>query len=181
MTTAFAFTIAAWVLALSPLLLLMRGHRKKFLWVAPVAFIAAMLTVTPAPTPNETAAPAPVSLASTPQREPDPVASDENCMRFLRCWAERHTVNAARACKQSVEAQARINYRWTAAFASSILPAFRWKDQANGIVTYEGDEVELQNGLGVWVRHTYQCDYDAKAGQVVAVRVRMGRLPPTAH
>lgn len=53
---------------------------------------------------------------------------------------------------------------------------FRWKNQGKGVMTFIGDEIQLQNGFGAWQNYAYECDYDPSSEQVLDVRAREGRL-----
>ena len=53
---------------------------------------------------------------------------------------------------------------------------FRWLNQAEGTLTKVGDRVEFQNGFGAYSRVIYECDFDPRTNDVLAVRAHEGRL-----
>jgi hypothetical protein len=98
------------------------------------------------------------------------------CRNDLECWAEKHSARASLECRPSVENLARTDARWTDGMFESKFSHYRWKRKADGVVTYIGDKIEFQNGIGAWLRHTYECDYLPGTG-VQDVRARQGRIP----
>lgn len=101
--------------------------------------------------------------------------AEANCQKDLSCWAEKHFAQAVTACRPQVENLAKNDARWTDGMLETKFSHFRWKGLKNDVVTYIGDKIEFQNGLGNWLRHTYECDYAPGRG-VVDVRARQGRL-----
>jgi hypothetical protein len=55
----------------------------------------------------------------------------------------------------------------------------RWSKYASphGTIRLAGDDAELQNGLGAWVRHNYSCIVDPKTMQVEDASLDPGKLP----
>ncbi len=98
------------------------------------------------------------------------------CRKDLTCWAERRVVSASYLCKPQIERQAKYSFKWTDGILGSKLTRYRWKNRANGVVTYIGDKIQFQNGFGVWQNCIYECDYDPENDVVLAVRVNPGRL-----
>jgi Ribosomal protein L7/L12 C-terminal domain len=113
------------------------------------------------------------TTASTPKA---PQISDAECRQTLKCWGEKHTVNAAVRCRGPVERMAKNNFEWTDGFLEPKFSHYRWKDESAGEVTYIGDKIKFQNGFGAWTLYTYECDLDASGERVLAVRASPGRL-----
>ncbi|MBP0447790.1 hypothetical protein J8J14_23885 [Roseomonas sp. SSH11] len=107
------------------------------------------------------------------ERRTRQAAADAACRQDLQCWAQKHVADAGRACEPLIQASARTDYRWTTSFTR--FSRFGWGDQGAGIVNYAGDEIEMQNGFGNWVRHTYHCAYDTQTGRATNFTVRAGR------
>ena len=102
--------------------------------------------------------------------------SDTECMKSLKCWAEKHTVAAEVRCKEPVERLAKNNFEWTEGFLEPKFSHYRWRNAATCEVTYVGDKIKFQNGFGAWVFHTYECDLDASGERVTGVRASAGRM-----
>jgi hypothetical protein len=103
-------------------------------------------------------------------------AEEAACRADLRCWGERHGVEAEVQCRRPVEGLARIDFRWTNGWLTPRFSRFRWRNEEAGVITYIGSEIELQNGFGNWVRHRYECDFDTLAQRPVEVRAAPGRV-----
>lgn len=82
---------------------------------------------------------------------------------------------ASRACIRSIEGKARYDHRWTDGFFSSKFASTRYLNGSGKQLRLMGNQIELQNGFGAWVRHTYICRYDSAAGKVFDVRMAVGR------
>lgn len=98
------------------------------------------------------------------------------CRTDLSCHAERHVAAATVACVPVVERSANYTMEWTEGWIEPKFSHFRWRDRANGIVTYIGDRARFQNGFGAWQNVTYECDFDTGKGEPVDLRVKPGRL-----
>lgn len=99
------------------------------------------------------------------------------CRRELRCWAEKSSISAATRCRTPVENMAKYDFKWIDGMLEPKFSHFRWSNRDKGVVTFIGDKIQLQNGLGNWVRHTYECDFDPQTDTAIAARVRPGRIP----
>ncbi|MFN3891960.1 MAG: hypothetical protein ACK4MV_16315 [Beijerinckiaceae bacterium] len=100
--------------------------------------------------------------------------SDIECRGSLECWAERSFASATTACRPQVEQLAKLDFKWNDGWTEPKFSHYRWRDKDKGVVTYIGDRISYQNGFGAWVRHTYECDYDAGKRTVLEVRARPG-------
>jgi hypothetical protein len=126
-----------------------------------------------APPPEEAAVKEAKELAATKAAAEKEVV----CRQDLRCWAEKHNVDATVRCQRIVERLAKNDFEWTDGFLEPKFSHYRWKNQASGIVTYIGDKIKFQNGFGAWIHHTYECDFEPGTESVVDVRAQPGRLP----
>lgn len=82
------------------------------------------------------------------------------CRKDLRCWAERHDVDAQVRCKRTIERLANFSSEWTGSILQPMFTRFAWADQAAGTVTYYGDSIRFQNGFGAWQNMVYACTYN---------------------
>lgn len=89
------------------------------------------------------------------------LGASDTCRQSLDCWSDRNDVGAYAACKSAISNTARFSARWTAV---SIFSKKRWADQGRGVIEYSGNDLELQNGLGIYIRHHYTCLYDPSSG-----------------
>lgn len=101
--------------------------------------------------------------------------AEDPCRRKIGCWGDKHLMAATHRCQPMVERSARYDYEWTDGMFGVKFGSYRWKDQRNGVVTYSGNSIKMQNGYGAWQAHRYACDFDTVNEQVVDVRVRPGR------
>jgi hypothetical protein len=113
------------------------------------------------------------AAAKIEQREAE-LRQAARCRQDLQCWADKNMASATRYCVPMIEARARVNYRWTAMIFK--FSQYRWINQNAGTVTYLGDEIEMQNGLGNWVRHAYQCEFNTDTYEAKLVNIRPGRV-----
>ena len=99
---------------------------------------------------------------------------EENGIVVLR----RNADPAAQACVSLIEAKAAVDYDWLSRPFGGM---FTQAEQpgADGIVRYRGDSIRVL-AQNQWLRHAYECAWDAAAGKIVAVQLRPGRLVPPA-
>lgn len=102
---------------------------------------------------------------------------DADCKSDLQCWGNKHGIKASFACRPFVERLAKYQFEWTDGWLESKFSRFRWKNKANGQITFVGDKIKFQNGFGAWQFATYSCDYDPIADVVLNVDATPGRLP----
>jgi len=132
------------------------------------------------PPPQRSPAAAPATskpAAPTPAPAPAPEKKDAACRQNLRCWGEKHLINASVRCDDQVEAMAQYSAEWTDGFFEPKFSRYKWLSQPAGTVTYFGDKVRFQNGFGAWQNMVYACDYDPESDTVLDVTVSPGRLP----
>ncbi|GAB5451801.1 MAG: hypothetical protein Hals2KO_21290 [Halioglobus sp.] len=101
--------------------------------------------------------------------------TEEACRRDWKCWAEKHIVDATVACQRFIERSAKYDFEWTDGWLENKFTGYS-RYAGNGIYTYAGDSLKLQNGFGAWQRHTYMCTYDTNIKKVIAIEVSPGRL-----
>ena len=94
----------------------------------------------------------------------------------LQPVGKEYIVYADTFCKTHVENLSKYTYKWTDGFLGLKFSRFQWKDEAEGIVRYYGDQILFQNGFGAWVNMIYWCDYDTVNERPVRVGAEPGRL-----
>lgn len=79
-------------------------------------------------------------------------------IRRLGFWSgvKAHRVDALTSCKPHIERLAENDFEWT---GWTTFQQYQWRQKPN-VVTFLGDEIKYQNGLGAWIRHSYECDFD---------------------
>jgi len=85
-------------------------------------------------------------------------------------------ISASVYCPRKVENLAKHSFKWTDGFLESKFTHFKWRDQAKGVITYQGNRVEFQNGFGAFTPIVYECDLAPDNRTVLDVRVQEGRL-----
>ncbi len=114
--------------------------------------------------------------ASAPEK---PAFNATECIKDLSCWADHHHIEATIQCEKLIVRMAKYDYQWTDKFLEPKLSHFRWKNSKKGYVTYIGDKIKFQNGFGAWQNSVYECDFDPTSKQVLDIRAKPGRLPPS--
>jgi DNA-directed RNA polymerase subunit RPC12/RpoP len=102
--------------------------------------------------------------------------SQADCSIDLACMLNKGTVAAGIRCPAEVEKLAKHLVRWTDGTLEPKFSRGRWLDPNAGSITMIGDKAEFQNGFGAWTPVVYECDLDKEMRNVLAVRVREGRL-----
>lgn len=130
-----------------------------------------------APSKDEAAAavgqkPAAAQAPAPQVKTPEPVCSGSD----LQCRAKEGIISASVYCPREVERMAKHSVKWTDGFLESKFDRFRWKDKANGVITYIGGKAEFQNGFGAFTPMIYECDLGPDNRTILDVRVREGRL-----
>jgi hypothetical protein len=102
------------------------------------------------------------------------------CRNDVSCEGEKYRTGVTTVCPDIIERQARFEVRWTNHFLESrFLPIVRWHGvdgRKKGLVDFEGDKVQFQNGFGAWQNYYYICTYDIGKNQIVDLKLRPGRL-----
>ncbi|MFJ4395881.1 hypothetical protein [Pseudomonas sp. NPDC089396] len=98
------------------------------------------------------------------------------CRSSAVCWGERYFGNAEVDCAPAIERMAKYSARWTNEGLHMKLSQYRWLDSERAYVSYIGDKVEFQNGLGAYQAMTYTCNYDTVNKRVIDIKVVPGRL-----
>lgn len=106
----------------------------------------------------------------------EPEISPEECKKELACWGEKYSVDAQVDCHPRIERMAKYDVEWTDGFLEQKFSRYKWKDQAQGHITYFGDKAKFQNGFGAFQNIIYACDYDTMNKEVLDVQVAEGRL-----
>lgn len=97
---------------------------------------------------------------------------EEECLKDLECVVRERGRDAFVDCSPHVERLATTDFEWT---GDQRFPAYDWRTKPS-VVTFRGDGIKYQNGLGAWIRHAYECDFDVETKTVVNVRATPGRL-----
>ena len=74
-----------------------------------------------------------------------------------------------------IRSKAIYDYEWTSGALTPVFPKWRYNPE-DDTITYFGDALKLQNGLGNLVVHTYYCRVDTFNERVLAIDVSPGRL-----
>lgn len=105
-------------------------------------------------------------------------ADSQECKKDdLQCLGDKGVIAAGVYCQDQIEKHAMHSVKWTDGTFETKFSRFRWKDKANGIITYIGDKAEFQNGFGAFTPVIYECDLGTDQKTVLDVRVTEGRLP----
>lgn len=118
-----------------------------------------------------------VSLDSTRIEQIEQTRRKEmECRKSLECWGEKKSLLATMQCQDKIEKLAKHQAEWTDGWLGSKFTHYKWRDQTNGIITYVGDRIKFQNGFGAWTPIVYECDFDTRDDNALAVRAQEGRL-----
>ncbi|QXZ71883.1 hypothetical protein [Agrobacterium sp. S7/73] len=112
------------------------------------------------------------ALAAEAQRrkdEEESKAKDVACRADIQCWGEEGWAAATARCPNEIEKLAKWDFEWTDSWSETKLSHYRWKSQKDGIVTYIGDKLKMQNGFGAWKHVRYTCDFDPVTKTVLDV------------
>lgn len=107
--------------------------------------------------------------AQEQQAEPDCADDDASC------WGREHLAAATRLCGDALGRLAEYEYEWTEP-RHSRFPRVGWADDEHQVLRYMGDHIQYSNAFGSFYRHSYLCDFDPEAEEVVDVQVAAGRL-----
>ena len=105
------------------------------------------------------------------------VQTEALCGNDLQCAGEKAQVDAGIKCRGAVERLTTYSVRWVDRTFDPKFSQLRWLNQPTGTLTMIGDRAEFQNGFGAYSPVIYECDFDPRANEVLAVRAREGRLP----
>lgn len=100
-----------------------------------------------------------------------PRLDDAACMKSLKCWADRHQINASGPCTRAIEAKLRFDHEWTSGPIFQRFPNVAWKDPENGVFTLFGSALRAQNAFGAMQNADYACVYDPIRAVVVTAVV----------
>lgn len=101
---------------------------------------------------------------------------DIACKADLQCWGDRNSIAASFKCDDKIEKLAKYSFKWTDGLLGVKFSNFKWKNTQMGQITYIGDSIQFQNGMGAWQNYSYQCDYDPATESVLNVIASPGRL-----
>lgn len=100
----------------------------------------------------------------------------ERCGNDLNCIYEGVHIDAQVYCGKQIERLAKFQARWSTGWTAPMFKRVKWKSEKEGVVTFIGDAIELQNGFGAWQPHIYFCSYNVRSKQVISVDAEPGRL-----
>ncbi|MDP4023763.1 hypothetical protein Q8W71_14095 [Methylobacterium sp. NEAU 140] len=84
---------------------------------------------------------------------------------------------AVQACAPRIEALAPNDFEWMRRPVGGIFQEAETPESpTSAVVRYQGDSIRFLSPQREWARIIYECRWDAAAGQVVAVNVRLGIL-----
>lgn len=99
-----------------------------------------------------------------------PAACDQDCVRA-------NADKALQPCAAQVEAQSPNDFDWiTRPYGSIFQEADAPEVPTSSVVRYRGDSIRFLSPQRDWSRIVYECTWDAAAGKVIAVKVRIGIL-----
>jgi len=101
---------------------------------------------------------------------------DAMCRQDVKCWAEKHIIDAEAKCGYAIERLAEYQHKWTNGWTERKFHHFIWKDEAKDIIIYGGDRIQFQNGFGAWQPHRYLCEFDPSKNMVISVGAEPGRF-----
>lgn len=108
-----------------------------------------------------------------PKLTPEQVkAQEEACRQSAQCTGRRFKGAAEAPCAHAVEALAKFDYKWTNGFGERKFTRYDWANKEAGLLLYQGDSIQFQNGFGAFQRHVYECVYDPGNKRVVTVEAR---------
>lgn len=104
------------------------------------------------------------------------VSVDDLCKQDLQCWGDKHAVRASLPCTRAIEnaLDGVVVYEWTDSWLTSKFTNFIWKPgmKEQGIITYFGTKLKVQNVDGGWLPSRYECDYDPSTDEAIGARVK---------
>lgn len=123
----------------------------------------------------------PVEIPESSEVSPEKTAEQlrleaEACKKDLECWGGKNSSEALLRCPKHIEKLAKYDFKWTDGVFDVKFSHYRWKDKANGVITFIGDKIKLQNGFGAWQNYVYECDFDPLSKSVIDVRTEPGRI-----
>lgn len=83
---------------------------------------------------------------------------------------------AGPACARAIEATAPIDFDWLNRPFTGLFQEADPMGNASPVVIYRGDSIRFLSARGQWVRQTYECAFDVRAGAVGPVRTWAGRI-----
>ena len=100
------------------------------------------------------------------------------CRADISCWGDKHQIEAEVSCRKPLERLAKYDFKWTDDYGNPMFSRWRWVGPLppNGTLIYIGDRLQLQNGFGAFVAHTYECQYNPDTKEVLRVTAAQGRL-----
>ena len=104
--------------------------------------------------------PAPAQKTTTPRQ-----CATNN----ITCMGELHMSDAELSCKKNIENRARHGFKWSDSLFDPMFSRFWWLDKNHNVITYRGNKLELQNGLGLFVKTNYVCNFNITSGQIDGV------------
>ncbi|MGU3359060.1 hypothetical protein ACLBWX_01870 [Methylobacterium sp. M6A4_1b] len=112
----------------------------------------------------------PVLSATTAQAQAPAAACNADCVRSN---ADR----ALQPCASQIEAQAPNDFDWISRpYGGIFQEADPPEVPTSSVVRYRGDSIRFLSPQREWARIIYECSWDAAAGKVIAVKVRIGLL-----
>lgn len=97
------------------------------------------------------------------------------CVADFNCWTNRYINDANRACAPQIEQWAKYDFAWDTSWSEARFTKAIMHNNGKQ-VSYLGDAIKFQNGLGAWVRANYNCKFDVATKSVVSLLVQEGRL-----
>lgn len=103
-------------------------------------------------------------------------AEEEACKEDAVCMGGKFSRDAEGPCGRAVESLAKFDYKWTNGFGERKFTHFGWAHKEAGLLLFQGDSIQFQNGFGAFEHHIYECVFDPDNKRVVTAEARPGRL-----
>lgn len=133
-------------------------------WMLAIIGVAALLIVAVSMFPKR--GPTPEKLAAAK-------AAEAKCMKELECWGLKHNASVSVYCLSAVGHRVE-EIKWMDE-ADLTVRHHRWLDRKAGTLTYYGGGLQMRNAFGAWVNYRFECDYDPKTDELLALRLEPDR------
>ena len=102
-----------------------------------------------------------------------PLTEEElaDCRQDLTCWSDKHWTTAADECEPLVVRSAPGRHRWDIGIRVPMFDKVAWRDEAAGVVLYEGRRIRFRSASGEWRQMRYRCVHDPKARKTTLLSI----------
>ena len=111
----------------------------------------------------------------------DPVCKSQRdrmkCMQDPKCKTKSMLSDIEISCIRGIEKKAKYDYKW--GWLNKFPTHGHYTQKGAGAYLMAGDKIEFKNGLGLYVRYSYECIYIP--GEGIKTTVWPGRLDPNRY